>query len=75
MMMRSSSIITGILILFLTVNLGSHTASGEVQKDFIVKDWWSRFLLWLVSRFQDKYDGQLSICSLSLYPPFEDIDL
>jgi HD-GYP domain-containing protein (c-di-GMP phosphodiesterase class II) len=47
----------------------------EVRKDFLIKNWWNRFLVWLVSRFQDKYEGQLSICTLSLYPPFEDIGL
>jgi hypothetical protein len=65
--------IFGLLIL-LSLSLDASAENVvEVSKEFVVKNWWDRILLWLLKRIENENEKPLSICSLSLYPPFRDI--
>ena len=45
----------------------------EVRKEFVITNWWDRLLLWLLKRIENEDEKPFSTCSLSLYPPFDDI--
>jgi len=47
--------------------------NNEVSKEFVVKNWWDRIMLWLFKKIGNENEKPMSICSLSLYPPFKDI--
>jgi hypothetical protein len=66
-------LIFGLFILFLLSMDASAENVVEVSKEFVVKNWWDRILLWLVKKIENENEKPLSICSLSLYPPFRDI--
>ena len=45
----------------------------EVSKEFVIKNWWDRIMLWLFKKMENENEKPMSTCSLSLYPPFKDI--
>ncbi len=62
------------LLILLSISFASSDENVvEVNKEFVVKNWWDRILLWLVKKIENENEKPMSICSLSLYPPFKDI--
>jgi hypothetical protein len=61
------------LFLLLSLTFVESSDNGEVNKEFVVKNWLDRLLLWLFKRAENQNEKPMSICSLSLYPPFKDI--
>ena len=63
------------VIVLLSLTFARSDEGEEVKKDFVVQNYFSRFFIWLVTRFQHRNDDLLTVCSLSLYPRFEEIGL